>query len=94
MMLVAVSELKAKLSEYLRAVGAGKEILVESRGRPIAILGPVHIAADDQVTLSLVRAGLARPPRQALGEQFWARRRPEDRAGTVRSALVAEREDP
>jgi prevent-host-death family protein len=93
MLLVPVSELKAKLSEYLRAVGAGKEVLVESRGRPIAILGPVHVAVGDEVTLALVHEGLARPPRRPLQEDFWARRRPEDQGGTVRAALIAERDE-
>ena len=36
-----VSKLKASLSEYLRRVKAGEEVLVSERGRPIAKLVPV-----------------------------------------------------
>ncbi len=35
-----VSKLKASLSEYLRSVKAGEEVLVTERGRPIAKLTP------------------------------------------------------
>jgi prevent-host-death family protein len=35
-----VSKLKASLSEYLRRVKAGEEVLVTERGRPIAKLSP------------------------------------------------------
>ena len=35
-----VSKLKASLSEYLRQVKAGEEVLVTERGRPIAKLAP------------------------------------------------------
>ena len=37
---VAVRELKAKLSAYLRRAAAGEQITVTDRGRPIAVLGP------------------------------------------------------
>ena len=37
---VTVSKLKASLSEYLRRVKAGEEVLVIERGRPIAKLTP------------------------------------------------------
>ncbi|MGH9114079.1 MAG: type II toxin-antitoxin system Phd/YefM family antitoxin [Acidimicrobiales bacterium] len=38
---VAVRELKAKLSAYLKQAAAGEMITVTDRGRPIAVLGPV-----------------------------------------------------
>lgn len=37
---VAVRELKAKLSAYLRRAAAGEVITVTDRGRPVAILSP------------------------------------------------------
>lgn len=37
---VAVRELKAKLSAYLRRAGEGEVITVTDRGRPVAVLGP------------------------------------------------------
>ncbi len=38
---VAVRELKAKLSAYLRQASAGETITVTDRGRPVAVIGPV-----------------------------------------------------
>jgi prevent-host-death family protein len=38
----SVSELKAKLSEYLARGKAGEEIIVIERGRPVARLVPVR----------------------------------------------------
>lgn len=38
---VAVRELKAKLSAYLKRASAGELITVTDRGRPVAVLGPV-----------------------------------------------------
>lgn len=43
---VAVRELKAKLSAYLRMAKAGEVITVTDRGRPVAVLGPVLDAVD------------------------------------------------
>ena len=43
---VAVRELKAKLSAYLRRAEAGQLITVTDRGRPIAVLGPVRERVD------------------------------------------------
>jgi prevent-host-death family protein len=43
---VAVRELKAKLSAYLKRAASGELITVTERGRPIATLGPVLGAVD------------------------------------------------
>ena len=37
---VSVRELKSRLSEYLRRVAAGEEVVVTSRGREVARLSP------------------------------------------------------
>ena len=39
---VSVRELKSRLSEYLRRAANGQEVLVTSRGRPVARLMPPH----------------------------------------------------
>ena len=44
-MQVAVREFKDRLSELLRRAQAGEEIVVTSRGRPVARLGPAHSCA-------------------------------------------------
>jgi prevent-host-death family protein len=43
---VAVRDLKAKLSAYLKRASAGELITVTDRGRPIAVLGPVLNVVD------------------------------------------------
>lgn len=43
---VAVRELKAHLSAYLRRAAAGELLTVTDRGRPLAVLGPVLDAVD------------------------------------------------
>lgn len=60
---VAISELKAKLSEYLAAVRSGEEMIVTDRGRPVARLGPVEGEREMESRIaSRVRAGRLRPP--------------------------------
>ena len=55
---VAVRELKAKLSAYLKQAAAGELITVTDRGRPIATLGPVLGAVD---LTAAVEAGWVTP---------------------------------
>lgn len=46
MKIAAISELKAKLSKYLRLVKAGEEIEIHKRGVPIAILSAKESSRD------------------------------------------------
>ncbi len=55
---VAVRDLKAKLSAYLKRAAAGELITVTDRGRPIAVLGPVLDAVD---LAAAVEAGWVTP---------------------------------
>ena len=43
---VAIRELKAKLSAYLKRASAGELITVTDRGKPIALLGPALDVVD------------------------------------------------
>jgi prevent-host-death family protein len=86
----AVTELKNRLSHYLRLVARGETVVVLDRGRPVARLTRVE-AADAEVD-SLVAAGLARPPLAPLPKDFLTRRLPRARA-SVQRALLEERED-
>jgi prevent-host-death family protein len=89
---ISIGILKARLSEYLDAVRAGEEVIVTDRGKPVARLLPV--GGSDQAKsrmVELVRAGLARPPRERLGKDFWKLPRPKDPEGKVLAALLEER---
>ncbi len=68
MMRVSISELKAKLSEYLESVRAGEEVIVTDRGRPVARIAPVTGPEETESRLRmLIRTGQARPPQHAEG---------------------------
>ena len=88
-----VSKLKASLSEYLRRVKAGEEVLVSERGRPIAKLVPVTGADTLPDHLAeMARQGLARVGSRRLSRAFWSLPRPKDPKGGVLGALLEERE--
>jgi prevent-host-death family protein len=64
MQIVGIRELKSRLSEYLRAVRTGEEVLVTDRGRVIARLGPPSTSTLAELPHSvaeLARQGLLRP---------------------------------
>lgn len=89
---ISIAILKARLSEYLDTVKSGEEIIVTDRGKPVARLLPV--GGSDQIEsrmVELVRAGLARPPREPLGKDFWKLPRPKDPEGKALAALLEER---
>jgi prevent-host-death family protein len=88
-----VSRLKAALSEYLRRVKAGEEVLVSERGRPIAKLVPVTEgdALPDHLA-EMAKQGTARLASRSLSRAFWNLPRPRDPKGRVLRALLEERE--
>ena len=89
----AVSELKAHLSEYLKQVKTGGEILITDRGEPVARLTPVPRTKYARESLmKMEKQGLIRTGLGKLPEDFWNMPRPEDPEGSVREALIEERE--
>jgi|SoiMethySBSTD1v2_1073268.scaffolds.fasta_scaffold210413_2 prevent-host-death family protein len=63
---VAVRELKARLSAYLKQAAAGELITVTDRGRPIAVLGPVLEPVD---LTAAIADGWVTPPSSVAGLQ-------------------------
>ena len=89
-----VSKLKASLSEYLRSVKAGEEVLVTERGRPIAKLIPS--ASSKSLPNHLVemeKQGLVKLGSGKLPKGFWNLPRPKDPKGLVVKAVIREREE-
>ena len=96
MSVVKVSELKDRLSHYLRQVQRGESVLVSDRNRVIARIDPAGdvstLAPDDGRWLDdlerrgVVRRGAGKLPRG------WLARRPKVKADVV-SALLEEREE-
>lgn len=86
-----ISELKNRLSHYLRFVRRGQSVLVYDRDRPVARIDPVRdpgFAGADHLA-ELVRLGAVRPPAEPLPEG-WLQRRVNVKADVV-DALLAER---
>lgn len=91
---VTVSKLKAALSEYLRQVKAGEDVLVTERGRPIAKITPA--ASADTLPEHLVEMeaqGLMKLGSGRLLKAFWDLPRPKDPKGGVVKAVLQEREE-
>ncbi len=87
---VGVSEVKARLSEFLDRVRRGEEVVVTDRGRPIARIVP---ESEPDVRLGeLERRGLVRRPTQTLPE-LWPTVEDEESEppSGVLAALLAER---
>lgn len=89
---ISISRLKATLSEQLRAVKQGHRIVVTDRGRPVAVLAPLGDAASQAELEDLVEAGLVSPGSGPVDPGFWQGERPSDPGGSVRRALLEERE--
>ncbi|MFQ5684542.1 MAG: type II toxin-antitoxin system Phd/YefM family antitoxin [Candidatus Binatia bacterium] len=88
-----VSKLKASLSEFLRQVKAGEEVLVTERGRPIAKIVPtIGSMTLPGYLAELERQGLIKPGSRKLPKNFWAMPRPKDTKASILKALLQERE--
>jgi prevent-host-death family protein len=87
-MTISISELKAKLSEYLRRVKAGERVVLTDRGRAVAVISPIPPETD---VSDLVDAGLVSAPGTRLSPRFWKRPRPQDGEALLRAAVVEER---
>jgi prevent-host-death family protein len=91
----AVSELKARLSDYLKHVKAGEEVIVTERGKAIARVVPFTRSGPTPAEREeMIRAGLLIPAkRKGLPPDFWDRPRAQDPEGSVLKALLQEREE-
>ena len=87
---VKVTQLKARLSEYLRMASRGARIVVHDRDEPVAQLGPL-----DSTPLPW-RDRLVREGRLRRGTQNWGALRISalGRAVDIQSSLQAVRDEP
>lgn len=61
-MRMGLREANQRFSKAVKAVRAGKEVVLTERGKPIAIIKPItHIEDDDAVIRRLAAEGLIRP---------------------------------
>jgi len=89
-----VTKLKASLSEYLRQVKAGEEVLVTERGRPIARLAPtVSSKLLPEHLVEMEKQGLIKLGSGKLPKNFWNLPRPKDPKGLVLKTVLRERKE-
>lgn len=90
-----VAQLKARLSEYLRQVKGGTEVVVTERGVPVARLAPLDPEQRRATRLDrLLRAGLVRAPRAKLPKAFYTPPAGDPAIGDgILESMRAERED-
>ena len=85
-----VTDLKNRLSYYLRLVARGETVTVLDRGKPVAQLTPPGEAAAELQRLA--QAGLARLPIRKPAPDLWTRPLPKS-AAPVSDALQQDRDD-
>ena len=93
---VAISELKARLSEYLKVVRAGEEVIVTDRGKPVARIASMSGPEETESRLwMLVRTGQVRPPdvEGGIDLELIAALRPRVPGAGVVDALLEERRE-
>jgi prevent-host-death family protein len=91
---VSVVELKAKLSEQLRQVKLGHELIVTERGIPVARMLPLDDGERRSTRrLRLTRSGVLKPGRGKLPATLRQPPIGPDEGKAVVDALLAERRD-
>jgi prevent-host-death family protein len=87
-----IADLRNRLTQYLKEVRAGEEIVVRDRQRPIAKIIPFSVEDDDS-DADLVAAGLMRKGTGKLPASFWKTRRPSVPLDAVVAAVSADRDE-
>ena len=92
---IAVSKIKASLSQYLKIIKAGEEVLITDRGEPVAKMVPIE-SGDLKLPphlMEMERNGLIRIGTGKIKKSFWTLPRPSDMKSSARKALLKEREE-
>lgn len=88
-----IAELRNRLTQYLREVRQGEEIIVRDRQRPIAKIVPFTVDEEDAELQALIAEGLARKPERPLPASFWNQRRPNLPLRRAVKAVTADRDE-
>ena len=88
MVAVGIRELKNRLSQYLKRVGAGERVLVTERWRPVAVISPPSVTPADRRIEAMLREGVAR---WAGGKPRGAPRPPRIKGPSVARAVIEDR---
>jgi prevent-host-death family protein len=97
MVVVSVSVLKAKLSEYVRHVKAGETVVVTERGKPIGQFQPLLLPETDEEERArlerLAAQGLIRLGTRRLPKDFWDMPRPKVPGSAAVEAVLKDRQE-
>jgi prevent-host-death family protein len=88
-----IADLRNRLTQYLREVRAGEEIVVRDRQRPIAKIVPFTVDEDAADDAALVAGGLMRKGSGTIPASFWRTRRARLPLRTAVAALAADRDE-
>ena len=88
-----IADLRNRLTQYLKEVRAGEEIVVCDRQRPIAKIVPFTVDDQDLDDAALVAAGLMRKGSGTIPASFWTARRPRTPLKTAVAAVGADRDE-
>lgn len=89
---VKIADLKNRLTQYLREVRKGQEIVVCDRNRPIAKIVPL-VLDEDADRAALVAEGLLRPGQGTLPRSFWTRPRAAVTLDEAVRAVTSDRQE-
>jgi prevent-host-death family protein len=88
-----IADLRNRLTQYLKEVRAGEEIVVRDRQRPIAKIVPFTVDDEDADDAALVAAGLMRKGTGKLPPSFWKTRGPRVPTKVAVAAVSADRDE-
>ena len=88
-----IADLRNRLTQYLREVRAGEEIVVRDRQRPIAQIVPFSVDDDDADDAALVAAGLMRKGSRVIPPSFWKTRRSRMTLQAAVAAVSTDRDE-
>ena len=88
-----ISQLKNRLSAYLRKVKAGESVLILERDQPVARIEPIAAhEADEPLLVRLERAGIVRPGKRPLSRERLRKQAPKPEKSVV-EALIEDRRE-
>jgi len=89
----SISHLKSSLSQYLRIIKNGEEVIITNRGKPIAKIVPIDREKWDihSHLLELERRGAVKLGTGKIPEGFWDIPRLSDKKNLALSALLKDR---
>lgn len=88
-----IADLRNRLTQYLREVRAGEEIIVRDRQRPIAKIVPLTVDDESTDDAALIASGLMRKGQHRLSASFWKVRRASVELRSAVAAVRADREE-